>query len=44
MDAGYPALYVGNPYDWLFLYAAHDEEPLKVFRGIWLELLDRASE
>ena len=39
MDSGYPELYVGNPYDWLFFYAAKSEEPLFVFRYIWNGLL-----
>lgn len=32
-DAGYPALYAGNPYDWIFLWAANDEYPLSAFRS-----------
>lgn len=39
VDAGYPELYIGNPYDWIFFYAAKREEPLFVFRYIWNELL-----
>ncbi|MBE5807259.1 MAG: hypothetical protein E7317_02840 [Clostridiales bacterium] len=39
VDAGYPELYVGNPYDWIFFYAARDEEPLFLFRYIFNELL-----
>ena len=42
-DAGYPELYVGNPYDWLFLYAARQFDPLATFREIWQSLLDRAA-
>ena len=38
MEAGYPELYIGNPYDWLFLYAARDAEPLRLFREIWNSL------
>lgn len=38
-DAGYPELYIGNPYDWIFFYAAKRDEPLFVFRYIWNELL-----
>ena len=38
-EAGYPELYVGNPYDWIFLYAASSDEPLTTFRYIWNELL-----
>ena len=43
-DAGYPELYVGNPYDWIFFYAAKRDEPLYVFRYIWNELLTMALE
>ena len=44
IDAGYPELYVGNPYDWIFFYAAKSEEPLYVFRFIWNELLTTTLE
>ncbi len=30
--AGYPKLYAGNPYDWLFLWALNDDHPLDTFR------------
>ena len=43
-DSGYPELYVGNPYDWIFFYAAKNPEPLPVFRFIWNELLAGALE
>ena len=39
VDSGYPELYVGNPYDWIFFYASKNDEPLYVFRYIWNELL-----
>lgn len=32
LDAGYPELYAGNPYDWLFKWALNDENPLSAFR------------
>ena len=32
LDAGYPELYAGNPYDWLFLWSLNDEHPLEAFR------------
>lgn len=32
LDAGYPELYAGNPYDWLFMWALNDENPLIAFR------------
>ena len=41
-EAGYPELYVGNPYDWLFFYCARDQEPLVTFRAIWNDLLGQA--
>jgi len=44
IDCGYPELYVGNPYDWLFFYAIKDSEPLRTFRFIWNELLTGTLE
>lgn len=38
-DAGYPELYYGNPYDWIFLYALQDDCPLSVFRDYMRESL-----
>lgn len=32
LSAGYPALYSGNPYDWLFMWSLNDEHPLRAFR------------
>lgn len=32
LDAGYPELYAGNPYDWLFMWSLNDEHPLDAFR------------
>lgn len=31
-DAGYPELYAGNPYDWIFMWALNKEYPLEDFR------------
>lgn len=42
-DAGYMTLYPGNPYDWLFLFAAHQEDPLGVFRELWNSLMVMAQ-
>ena len=42
VEAGYPELYEGNPYDWIYCYAAGDEYPLETFRWIWTFLMDRA--
>lgn len=44
MEAGYPELYVGNPYDWIFFYSAKSEAPLYVFRYIWNDLLATTLE
>lgn len=44
IDAGYPELYVGNPYDWIFFYASRSDEPLTTFRYLWNELLTLALE
>lgn len=44
INSGYPELYVGNPYDWIFFYATKSDEPLFVFRYIWNELLTGALE
>lgn len=33
LDADYPSLYAGNPYDWLFLWALNDDHPLEAFRS-----------
>ncbi len=38
VDSGYPALYIGNPYDWLFMYSSQDEYPLETFRNFINEL------
>ena len=32
LDAGYLKLYAGNPYDWIFMWALNDENPLIAFR------------
>lgn len=31
-DSGYPELYAGNPYDWIFMYSNMSETPLDTFR------------
>ena len=38
VDAGYPALYLGNPFDWIFMYTMQDEFPLITFREFMHEL------
>ena len=44
MEAGYPEMYVGNPYDWIFFFCAQDQEPLRLFREIWNILLGEKLE
>lgn len=38
MDAGYPELYPGDPFDWIILHAVENEFPLLVFRDYMREL------
>ncbi len=33
-DCGYEELFAGNPYDWLFLWSATTNEPLKTLREV----------
>lgn len=44
LDAGYPELYFGNPYDWIFAWALRNEEPLAAFRYLIGELAAVKSE
>lgn len=39
-DIGYPPLYPGNPFDWLFLTCSNMERPLDAFRTILDEVLN----
>lgn len=38
-SCGYEPLFAGNPYDWLFLCASKNEQPLSFFRSCMLEIL-----
>lgn len=38
LDASYPELYEGNPYDWIFLFSAQDTYPLQAFRFFMREV------
>ena len=39
LDAGYPQLYVGNPFDWLILYSLiNSDDPLGEFRGYFSDM------
>lgn len=37
-DSGYPLLYAGNPFDWIFVNAANKKYPLEIFRDFMLAL------
>ncbi len=43
-DAGYPEIYPGNPYDWIFLWALNDSQPLEAFRYYIRELIVEKNE
>lgn len=44
-DAGYPPLYIGNPFDWLIMYSLTNSDfPLITFRGLMQELYTRTLE
>ena len=44
LDANYPELYAGNPYDWLFLWSLQDDYPLDAFRSCIGEIFAMAKE
>lgn len=44
LEASYPELYHGNPYDWIFLWAVNDRCPLLAFREYMAELIAYKSE
>ncbi len=35
IESGYPELYAGNPYDWIFMYSNMSADPLSTFRQIF---------
>lgn len=41
LDSGYPELYRGNPYDWIFIYSSFTPYPLVTFRDFMRELFER---
>ncbi len=43
IEAGYPELYPGNPYDWIFMWAVKDVWPLVTFRDHMLALYAHKS-
>lgn len=44
VDAGYPKLYYGNPYDWIFLWSMQDQYPLDTFRMYMREVYIAKSQ
>ena len=44
LEAGYPELYPGNPYDWIFMWAVKDQRPLLAFRDHMIALYAYKSE
>ncbi len=44
VELGYPTLYIGNPYDWLFMWACYDESPLWCFRYYMNEVFNYKNE
>uniref|UniRef100_UPI004055EF87 hypothetical protein n=1 Tax=Agathobacter sp. TaxID=2021311 RepID=UPI004055EF87 len=40
LGAGYPQLYAGNPYDWLFKWSLNDDYPLDAFRWYMKEVFN----
>lgn len=38
-SCGYEPLYIGNPYDWIFIYSAKCDLPLDTFRDIYSSLI-----
>lgn len=39
-ECGFSELYMGNPFDWMFLYCTLEEYPLDTFRGLLAEAID----
>ena len=44
LDAGFPEMYAGNPFDWIFIWAAGREAPIKAFHSYWQLLSAEFSE
>ena len=43
-ECGYPKLYYGNPFDWLFLYCSLTERPLDAFREFVYRVIENDTE
>lgn len=44
LNAGYPELYAGNPYDWIFMWSLGDDYPLAAFRYYMGEVFATSEE
>lgn len=44
LDSGFQKLYIGNPYDWIFLLTGRHDDPLATFRFFMNELNTRKIE
>ncbi|MCD8049371.1 MAG: hypothetical protein LUG52_07200 [Clostridia bacterium] len=44
LDAGYPELYAGNAYDWIFMWSLNDDQPLAAFRRYMGEVFAVSAE
>lgn len=44
LDAGYQELYAGNPYDWIFMWALYDDNPLWAFQFFMGEVFAAKEE
>lgn len=44
LESGYPELYPGNPYDWIFMWAVKDQRPLLAFRDHMIALYAYKSD
>lgn len=44
LESGYPELYPGNPYDWIFMWAVKDSQPLLAFRDHMIALYAYKSD
>lgn len=42
-ECGFSELYIGNPFDWMFLYCTLEEYPLDTFRGLLAEVIESES-
>ena len=43
-ECGFSELYMGNPFDWMFLYCTLEDNPLDTFRGLLAEALEQDNQ